>query len=318
MSSNRRNRPAPPRPTDPATDANKRILADRQSRIDAQSAVRTLATDLGLDLKDPEPTADNVVDFLAEEWDRKTFGDAIPTYTRVVYGPDPLLISCPQMKATIERIGLQEYANTTAETILLLEEKAVPDPIMQKGLRAAIARFGKESVSAAFRDRILKIPERTVEVEADRSDAMIFAKPMEEAVMRYGTPGMAPKFLSERCIGVLGFRGYVVVKDEKGDPVKVGTLIMGEIPIRMAEARQRHFAAISDQEVREAAEQFEDSAARAIRDGGASGFSVLGQGENVRSNAAGDLEDAALTGSYLNRERSAGFKVERQTADRSL
>jgi hypothetical protein len=313
MSGNRRNRPAPrPASNDPATEGNKRILADRQRRLDVASAEKTLATDLGLDLQPRESTADNVTDFLSDEWDRKTFGDAIPTYSRVVYGPDPLLVTCPAMKATIERIGLEEYANTTAETILLLEEKAVPDPIMQKGLRAAIARFGKESVSAAFRDRILRIPQRTVEVEADRSDAMIFAKPMEEAVMRYGTPGMAPKFLSERCIGVLGFRGYVIVKDERGDPVKVGTLIMGEIPLRMAEARRRHFSDMSDQEVREAAEQFEDQAARAIRDGGASGFSVLGQGERVRSNAAGDLEDAELTGTYLGRERDTGFTVERQ------
>lgn len=319
MSTNRnRNRPAPrpnaPAPArDPANEANKRILADRQGRIDAVKAEEVFATDLGLDLKEEESKADNPADFLRDEWDRKTFGDAIPTYSRVVYGPDPLLISMPAMKATIEKIGLEEYARATAQAILQFQDRAVPDALMQKGLRAAIAKWGVERVAGEFAKRILEIPQRTVEVEADRSDAMIFAKPMEEAVMRYGTPGMAPKFLSERCIGVLGMRGYVIVKDERGDPVKVGTLIMGEIPLRMAEARQRHFARISDEEVREAAEQFEDHAARAIRDGGASGFSVLGQGERVRSNAAGDLEDADLTSSYLGRERDSGFTVERQT-----
>ena len=298
---------------DPAEAANKRILADRQDRINKQQAVDTLATDLGLDLKDPEPIADNPADFLREEWDKKTFGDAIPTYTRVVYGPDPLLISCPAMKAAIENVGLENYAMATAEAILLKEDKAVQDPIMQKGLRAAIARFGKESVAAAFQKRILEIPTRTVEVEADRSDAMIFARPMEEAVMRYGTPGMAPKFLSERCIGVLGLRGYVIVKDENGDAVKVGTLIMGEIPIRMADARRRHYADESEKAVREAADQFEDTAARAIRDGGKGGISVLRDGENFTSNAAGDFEgDPDLTQSYLGRTRESGFRVERQ------
>jgi hypothetical protein len=297
---------------DPAEAANKRILADRQQRLDDKAAVDTFATDLGLDLKDPPSLADNPADFLADEWDRKTFGDAIPTYTRVVYGPDPLLISCPHMKAAIEKIGLESYANATMEAILLKEDKAVADPIMQTGLRAAIARFGVSAVALAFRDRIMKIPERNVEVEADRSDAMIFAQPMEEAVMRYGTPGMAPKFLSERCIGVLGMRGYVVVKDEKGDPVKVGTLIMGEIPLRMAEARRRHYADLSDQDVKDAAEVFEDTAARAIRDGGRGGISVLRQGESVSSNAAGDFEDAELTASYLGQNRETGFRVERQ------
>jgi hypothetical protein len=313
MSTKKRPAPAPAVSRDPATEANRRILDDRQGRIDQKKAEEVFATDLGLDPKPQESKADNPADFFADEWDRKTFGDAIPTYSRVVYGPDPLLISMPQMKATIEKVGLEEYAKATADAILQFEERAVPDALMQKGLRMAIAKFGVQSVAAAFSARILKIPQRTVEVEADRSDAMIFAKPMEEAVMRYGSPGMAPKFLSERCISVLGFRGYKIVMDERGDPVKVGTLIMGEIPIRMAEARQRHFADISDKEVREAAEQFEDHAARAIRDGGASAFSVLGQGERVRSNAAGDLEDAELTGSYLGRERESVFTVERQS-----
>jgi hypothetical protein len=298
---------------DPAQEANRRILADRQARIDDKAAVETLATDLGLNIKPAPNSADNPVDFLSEEWDRKTFGDAIPTYTRVVYGPDPLLVSMPAMKAKIEEIGLEEYAKATAEAIIRFEEKAVPDALMQKGLRGAIARFGAEKVAAAFRDRILKIPVRTVEVEADRSDAMIFARPMEEAVQMYGTPGMRAKFLSERCIGVLGMRGYKIVMDRQGDPVKVGTLIMGEIPERMAEARQRHFADMSDRDVADAAKQFEDHASRAIRDSGAGGFSVLGQGERIRANAAGDLENPELTESYLGRERNTGFTVERQS-----
>ena len=295
---------------DPAEIANARILADRQTRLDVKENEKVFATDLGLDLKDPVSTADNAADFLADEWDRKTFGDAIPTVTRILYGPDPLLISCPSMKATIENIGLEQYANLYSEAILLKEEKAVSDPIMQTGLRAAIARFGKENVANEFRKRIMKIPTRTVEIEADRSDAMIFAKPMEEAVARYGTPGMAPKFLSERCIGVLGLRGYKVVMDERGDPVKVGTLIMGEIPMRMAEARRRHYAKESEDDVRGMGEAYEDVADRAI--GGRNGISVLGQGERVHSNAAGDLEDARMTASYLGRERETGFTTERQ------
>jgi hypothetical protein len=299
-------------PFDPAEAANKRILAERQARLDQAAAEKTLATDLGLDLKPPEPVADNPADFLREEWDKKTFGDSIPTYTRVVYGPDPLLISCPEMKMQIEKVGLENYAAATAEAILLKEERAVRDPIMQKGLRAAIARFGKERVADAFSKRILKIPQRTVEVEADRSDAMIFAQPMEEAVQRYGQPGMAAKFLSERCIGVLGMRGYELVKDEHGDVVKVGTLLMGQIPERMANARREHWARQSDDAVREAVEAFEDNAARAIRDGKAGGISVLREGEGVTSSAAGDFDDPELTASYLGRTRETGFRVERQ------
>lgn len=285
--------------------ANRQILADRQHRIDQKKAEETLSTDLGLDLKEPESVSDDPAQFLRDEWDKKTFGDAIPTYSRTVYGPDPLLISCPAMKETIERIGLEQYANATAETMLLKEERAVADPVMQKGLRAAIAKFGVASVADAFRRRILEIPQRTVEVEADRSDAMIFAKPMEEAVMMYGSPGMRAKFLSERCIGTLGMRGYVIVKDSQGDPVKVGTLLMGEIPIRMAEARARHYAEESNNQVAEAAEAYEDAAERAIAEvkGGKSGVSVLR--ESITPNASEDE-------TYLGRSRTPGFSVERQ------
>jgi hypothetical protein len=301
-----------PPSADPAEAANAGILRGIRTREAQAQHEKTLATDLGLDLKDPPSDADNASDFLADEWDRKTFGDSIPTYTRVLYGPDRLLISCPSLKDNVERMGLEEYANTTAETILLKQENAVPDPVMKAGLRAAIARFGVASVADAFRKRIMSIPCRTVEIEADRSDAMIDSDPMKEAVERYGTPGMAPKFLSERCIGRFGLRGYVIVKNETGEPVMVGTLILGEIPIPMAEARKRHYAEESNSQVRDQQENFEANAAEQIDLGGKAGLSVLKAGEKVRASAAGDLDDPALTSTYLGRERETGINFERQ------
>ena len=300
--------------TDPAILANRRILADRKQRLDAVDAAKVLAVDIGLDMREPDSTstADNAAEFLRDEWDRKAFGDSVPTYTRTIYGPDPLLLTCPAMKLSIEKIGLEAYASATAQAIIDHEERAVPDPIMRRGLRAAIQKFGTEEVARTFASRILRIPSRTVEVEADREDAMTFSRPMEEAVMRYGTPGMAPKFLSERCIGILGLRGYVIVKDENGEPVKVGTLIMGEIPLRMAETRRRHFAEESEREVRESGEAFEDVAARTIREGGKEGVSILRRGDTVTAKAAGDLEDPELTQSYLGKSRETGFRVERE------
>jgi hypothetical protein len=104
----------------------------------------------------------------------------------------------------------------------------------------------------------------------------------------------------------------VIVKNENGDPVTVGTLIMGEIPIRMAEARTRHYAEESNSQVRDSQANFEERAAEEIDLGGKSGLSVLKQGERVRSSAAGDLDDPSLTSSYLGRERETGINFERQ------
>jgi hypothetical protein len=290
---------------DPADAANKRVLEERQARIDQRENEKTLATDLGLNIQPEKPESDDPVEFLRDEFDRKTFGEVYPTYTRVVYGPHPMLDNYPELRERLESMGLERYAEMTAETIRLKGDKAVPNPVMQRGLRAAIAKFGIEKVANAFRARIMEIPVHTVEVEADRSDALIYAQPMEEAVQMYGTPGMRAKFLSERCIGVLGLRGYRIVKDKNGDPVKVGTLIMGEIPIRMAEARQRHYAEESENQVAEAEAAYQETSERAIRDGhGSRGFSVL-DNSTVTPNAA---EKESLLG----QTRETGFRVERQ------
>ena len=296
---------------DPAEVANQQILDDIKRREDQKEAERTLAHDIGLDIKPEKPKAENAFEFLSDEWDRKSFGDPPATYTRIVYGPDPLLHSCPHMKSQIETVGLERYAQATAEAIVLKEERAVSDPVMQRGLRSAIAAFGVQSVAEAFKQRIMKIPQRTVEVEAGSEDPMLLARPLEEAVERYGTAGMAPKFLSERCIQRFGLRGYVIVKDEKGDPVKVGTLVMGEIPKALAERRQRFYVEKSNEALATIEEGFHDSVEREIH--GRGGFSVLNSGETIRSSAAGDFEgDPELTASYLGRSRETGFRLERQ------
>jgi len=297
---------------DPAEAANARVLEGIRQRAEEKENQKAFAADIGLDPKpQPKPEAKTAAEFLADEWDRASFGDPPETYTRVVYGPDPLLRSCPEMKARIEAIGLEAYAHATAEAIRLKGENAVPDPHMRFALGGAIKTFGLESVAAAFVERIMKIPRREVQIETDREDPLILARPLEEAVEKYGNPGMAPKFLSPLCIERFGMRGYVVVTKPNGDPVKVGTLIMAEIPKAMAERRLRHYAEMSNKQVREIESGFNDVAERHI--GETSGFATLRTGENVSSSAAGDFaDDPELTRSYLGRNREAGFRLDRE------
>src|SRR5215472_10521567 len=102
---------------DPVDAANQRVLEDIARRNEQKEAEKALAADIGLDLKPERPEAKNAFEFLAEEWDRKSFGDPPATYTRIVYGPDPLLNSCPDMKSQIESLGLERYAEATADAI---------------------------------------------------------------------------------------------------------------------------------------------------------------------------------------------------------
>lgn len=295
------------RQPDPAVQHNENILADREQRIAEKSAIGEGSLDLGLGLSKHPPK--NAVEFLRDEFDRKNFGDQVPTYTRILYGPDPLLTQCPAMKEQIEQLGLEEYANIVRDLIKTKRERAFSDPMLAKKIRGAIREFGEDEVAEAMAKRILKIPSRVVEIEADRDiDDEIFGKPLEDAVRRYGNPGMAPKFLSERCIGALGMRGYQIVKDERGDPVKVGTLIMGEIPIHMAERRRQMAARLSDEAVNDQAEAYYEGQQRMIRDAGAvaAGSGPLRNNETLTGMAS---ENANLLGEKFR----MGLQVERES-----
>lgn len=299
MATNTTNRKFVPKNDDPTAAHNERILAARQERI-IQAEVDG-SIDLGLNLKEKQP--DSAAELLDDEFDKKAFGTRIKTTTRVVYGPDPIVTNCPEFHERLEKYGLEGVASAFYELIMSRGEMACPDSIMRKGVRASIAKFGKEATAAAFRDRVLRIPSRTVEIELDDALDPLLVNPMRAAVERYVTdPGMAPKFLAKACIDELGMRGYEIVKDERGDPVKVGTLLLAQIPREWAERRRLHFAKESMDQVAEQEDAFYESAQREIRSEGgrAIGATPLKPGENVRA-------DPALNDLYTGGSRSTGI-----------
>jgi hypothetical protein len=294
-------KPAP----DPARAANTRILADRQQRLDDKMQA---IPDLGLDLEEQPQTA---TEFLRDAWDKAAFGAPPETITRWVYGPDPLIDTCPALLAAIEREGLEAYAQATAQAILVKEHEAVPDPVMRRGLYAAIKKFGKEQVADAFAKRILKIPARQVDYEVSSEEfgdpLLLGSNALRDVVVRWGTdPGMAYKFLSQRCIDVLGMRGYVMVKDDESNFVKAGTLFLAKIPLVIAEGRRRKYAEESEQALRDTEEEYLIGQDRAVRAAGAmgAGSRPLARGEMVHANAT---ESSDLLGTDL----EMGVKIER-------
>ncbi len=289
---------------DPAEALNQKVLQDRERRIIEQETASSI--DLGLSLQ--EQPAGSAAEFLADEWDKKVFGAPPKLTTRVVYGPDPLVNNCPEFHERLERYGQEEVAGAFRSLILEKGPEALPDPIMRKGVRGAIDRFGKEATAQAFYDRIMRIPARTVEIEVDTELDPLLVNPMRDLVARYCQPGQSPKFLSERCISVLGRRGYEIVKDERGDPVKCGTLIMGVIPTDWAERRRRHFAEESSAMVADQEAAFYEKAEQTIRDSGSGGLAPLARGESVRPNARGGDEDPDQ---WLGQQREAGITFER-------
>jgi hypothetical protein len=251
-----------PRPTrrapDPAQAANEKVLADRQARLDAQMKE---IPDLGLGLKDEGPKDANEFFAGLDTWDKQAFGNPATTTVRWVYGPSPLIDGCPHMLALVEREGLEATAELFRKTILLKQHEAVGDEILRRGIFHGIKRFGVEKVAQAFADQILQIPRKQVEYETGPEEfgdpLLLGGNVLREVVMKHGNrPGMSYRFMSERCIAVLGMRGYTLVKDEKGELAKAGTLLLAEIPAAIAAGRARHYRDQSQQLVRDAEDEY--------------------------------------------------------------
>lgn len=115
--------------------------------------------------------------------------------------------------------------------------------------------------------------------DGDVEDLLLAANPMEECVARHARPGMAYGFLSDAATRVLGTRNYQVVKDERGDPVKLGTLTLGEIPERLQQARRKKQEQESQGRVADLANEYTESVNKLKRDAKDMGLRVLEPGE---------------------------------------
>ena len=78
--------------------------------------------------------------------------------------------------------------------------------------------------------------------------------PFKEVADKYAVPGMRPKFMRDKKDGATG--DHVVVRNEKGDPVKVQGMILGHMPEEQANARSKNLQARSGQLLKQIGEQY--------------------------------------------------------------
>ena len=258
---------------DPVQATNEKLLAERVARIEA---ARPIGIDLDLELKAKEP--ENAVEFLADEFDRKAFGDPVATIKRIIWGPDSLVDNCPELRASLDEYGREEYAAATAEAILRLGSKAVPNPLMQISLAGGIKRFGKEAVAQAFAARILRIPFREVEIDASDTPDMdvMGSSVLTECIAQHSRPGMAYRFFSQGCLDRYGWRGYTPVKEANGDHAKAGTLLLGEITLVRLDARREKLAALADEALEGIADAQQSGQEHELRKLGQEGYRTDG------------------------------------------
>jgi len=107
--------------------------------------------------------------------------------------------------------------------------------------------------------------------------------PMQELVKKHIQSGMRPRFLSTRKTDKDGKRGWEVVVDPKtGEPVKLGTLILAQMPEQKASSRNAFYQAKSEEDLREIFDEYAEKQERMIRDAGARGVGVLRPGDLLK------------------------------------
>jgi hypothetical protein len=114
-------------------------------------------------------------------------------------------------------------------------------------------------------------------------DPLGLTDPLMALKNEYGRPGFSLKLLSEQCNDRLGRRGYQIVKDENGDPVKMGKMVLGEIPERFSNARKKAVIEKSNDELRSIKDAQRESVERMKSDAKGMGLTILEAGETVNN-----------------------------------
>jgi hypothetical protein len=130
-------------------------------------------------------------------------------------------------------------------------------------------RLAKPHASASVgRGPLEKSFEHRRDFRMAEDDAEAAPDPMGDLTRRYVGEGMRGKFLGPMSIDQKGMRGYEPVKDERGEVVTLGRMILGEIPEETAVRRQQ---AAEDRGNRASAvvqEEFNEGQAKIDRDHG--------------------------------------------------
>jgi len=141
------------------------------------------------------------------------------------------------------------------QVIAALDYYATDEGVAEKNARPMVREASGVSLGADPFDKSLQqkrddVKERGMELYEARD-------PLREVANRHMQPGMKPKFLSAKRVQESGGTGdYEVVKDSNGDPVKVRGMILGQVPVERANARNRHFREKGNQILKQIGETY--------------------------------------------------------------
>lgn len=103
--------------------------------------------------------------------------------------------------------------------------------------------------------------------------------PLSDAVEQVREPGMAYKLLSQSMNSKKGLRRYEIVKAPNGDPISIGNMVLGKMPIGLRDKRNAHYQEKGNADLREARQNLSNEVNKASHD--TKGISGLKDGEVV-------------------------------------
>lgn len=131
--------------------------------------------------------------------------------------------------------------------------------IEENGGRSKVEFLGRRvELPGGHNERGEYVPSQTLNVDgtragadlqqfADRAKAGFIdewdtgpAGAMVEARDRYVKPGFVARFLSPNVMRLKGQRGYEIVKDEKGNDVKIDSMVLAQMPIETAQRKRSY------------------------------------------------------------------------------
>lgn len=95
---------------------------------------------------------------------------------------------------------------------------------------------------------------------SDAGPAEIYSAPdvMKELADEHVPAGMTPKFLSPIKVDREGTRGYEIVTDGKGEPVKMGRMMLAQMPEAKSKSRKEFYWKKGDHRLKEVHEQYQE------------------------------------------------------------
>lgn len=126
-------------------------------------------------------------------------------------------------------------------------------------------------------------------------DPLGLSDPLLALKNAYEKPGMSLKLLSPEVMNRHGKRGYQVVRDESGDPVMCGKMVLGEIPKRAADARKRAVMEKTNDELRGIQDAQREAVDKLKSDAKGLGLEVLEPNERVQNVGDGNVYDMGFS-----------------------